>query len=304
MKRVLSRIAPLVGLGAALLTAVVAVRAWRGEQALARGREAQNRGDLNTADAGYREALGSGDADAALERARLQLRRRDWDGAAGSVRTALSLAPARGAAHALRVELEASRPGDWDDAREQRVLEGCRAAVALEQKQPGVWLDCAGIMTALATRRRVQWDQARTRQVLDEAANGYAEALRLAPSSGAAVLEKALALNRDPAFLAQVVVRRGGDSGFAPAVGLLLDRGLWEAAGPAWLDAADQSGVLPAFALAAAERLAARGRTREALATVRRGLLAEPGDQALRRRSADLTARLGGPASGNRKSPD
>lgn len=292
MTRAMSRVLPLAGLLAALFAATVEIRAWRGDLALARGREAQRRGDINTAIDLYGLALASGSADAAIERAHLHMRRRDWDATAAGLRKALSLAPAKGSAHVLLVKLEVQRPGPWDREREERVLGGCRSALVLALVQSGPRRECAGVFVELVRHRRDAWDPGRTRAVLEEAADGYHQAMRLEPRAGSETLKTALALSGDPAFLALVVVRRGGTPGIAAAVNLLLERGLWLQAETAFWVAAARHGLTTDLAAAAADALARKGGIREALAAVRRGLSVEPENPALTGRLKDFSTRL------------
>lgn len=169
----MQRLFPAAGLLVAVLATVVVVRVWRGERALAQGRAAQRRGDLNAADAAYRAASGCGNADAAAERARLEILRRDWAGAAGSLREAMALAPTRGLPHVLQAELEMNVPGPWDAAREERVLGACRIAAVLDPHRARTRRECAIITRSLAVLRRTSWDPARTRAVLAEAVDGF-----------------------------------------------------------------------------------------------------------------------------------
>jgi len=148
------RLFPAAGLLVALLATVVAARAWQGERLFAEGQAAQRRGLFNAADAAYRGASKRGSAAAAAELARLELLRRDWAGAAGSLRVAMALAPTRSLPHVLMAELEASAPGPWDGAREERALEACRIAESLEPLSDGIRRRCEGVAGALAGRRR------------------------------------------------------------------------------------------------------------------------------------------------------
>jgi len=166
MSRLMQRLVPAAGLLVAVLATVVAVRAWRGELALAEGRAAQRRGDLNAAAAAYRVASGRGNADAAVERSRLEMLRRDWSAANGSLREAMALAPARAWPHVLQAQLEMEIPGPWDDARDERILGSCRIAVALEPYRSRTRRECAAITHRLAARRRTIWNPARTQAVL------------------------------------------------------------------------------------------------------------------------------------------
>jgi hypothetical protein len=149
----LQRLFPAAGLLVAACAAVVVVRAWSGERALAVGRTEQRRGDFTMAAAAYGAAAGRGNADAAAELSRLQILRRDWAGAAGSLREAMALAPARGMPHVLQAELEMSIPGPWDDARKERIRGACEIAVSLEPHRDGIRRECATIARSLAERR-------------------------------------------------------------------------------------------------------------------------------------------------------
>lgn len=294
MGRAVRRVLPAVGLVVAVCSVVVVVRVWRGERLYAAGREAQSRGDLNAADAAYRAAAGHGNAEAAIERARLKLLRRDWDGFGASLREAMALAPMRGFPHVLQAAREVERPGDWDLAREKRVLDACRTAVALEPALAGTRRECAGIVLRLASRRRELGDPSRVGAILSEAAEGYAAALAREPKAAPDLFGRMLANGADPAFLVDVASRRADAASLSALVSVLLDRAAWEKAEPGLWAAVEARGILPVFAASAAEALARRSRLREAVAAARRGLLAAPGDAALARRAADITARLPG----------
>jgi tetratricopeptide (TPR) repeat protein len=284
---------------AALLAAVfataVSVRSWLGERSFAQGTSAQRRGDFSAADASYRAASGHGNADAAVARARLALLRRDWAGAADALREALALAPTRGLPHLLQATLELDRPGPWDGAREERILAGCRSAVALEPVRGTTWSGSAGALLRMALLRRALWDPARTRTVIAEAADGFAEALALDPGTARQLFVRILDEGGDPVLLLEVASRRSAAASFTALVELLLDRSRWAGAEPGLWAAAESRGVLPAYAAAVSGVLARRALVREALAAARRGLLAAPGDPKLSVRAADSAARLPGP---------
>jgi len=282
------------GLLVAVFAMTVAVRTWLGERSFAAGLAAQRRGDFSAAAAAYRAASVRGSADAAIERARLEIARRDWAGAAASLREAMALAPTRGISQILQARLEISRPGLWDEAREERVLGACRGAVALEPAPADTWSESAGILLKLVLLRRAAWDTARTRIVIAEAADGFAKALARDPGLTRGIFIRMLDEVGDPVFLLDVASRRGDDASLSALVGLLLDRALWTGAEPGLWAAAEAFGILPAYAAAVSEVLARRTMIHEGLAAARRGLLAAPGDVALTVRAADIAAGLPG----------
>ncbi len=294
MARLLHRAFLAAGLLVAALSTGVSVRVWRGEQLFAAGAAAQRRGDLNAAAAAYRAAASNGNTDAAIERARLELLRRDWDGSGKSLREAMALAPMRGFPHVLLAAREVERPGAWDSAREERVLDSCRIAVALEPARAGTRRECASIVLRLAVLRRTSWDPARSRAVLSEAADGYVVALAYEPKVARNLFDRMLADGGDSTFLVDVASRQSDAAGLSALVGALLDHPFWERDEPGIWAAVEARGILPAFSAAAADVLARRSRFREAVEATRRGLLAAPGDAALALRAADITARLPG----------
>ncbi len=154
MSRLTQRLFPAAGLLVALFASLVAVRAWRGERSLAEGLAAQRRGRLDAASVAYQAAIGCGSATAAAELARLQMLRLDWNGARGSLREARALAPTRGLPHVLQARLDLIIPGPWDDAREERVLDSCRIATALEPNRIFVKRECEIVTERLSELRR------------------------------------------------------------------------------------------------------------------------------------------------------
>ena len=278
----------------AVFATLVAVRTWLGERALAEGTIARRRGEFEAADAAYRAASGYGNAAAAIERAQLELLRRDWAGTGERLREAMALAPMRAFPHLLQATLETGKPGPWDSAREERVLVACRTATALEPARGATWSASAGAMLKLVELRRAAWDPARTRSVIAESADGFAEALARDPGAARDIFARILEAGGKSAFLFDVASRGNETASLSPLVGLLLDRGLWVDAEPGLWAAAEERGVLPAFAAAASDALARRAMLREGGAAARRGLLAAPGDGALTIIAADLSARLPG----------
>jgi len=278
----------------AVFATVVAGRTWLGEHSFAEGKSAQRRGDFNAADAAYGAASGRGNADAAIERVRLKILRREWTGAGESLRELLALVPTRGFPHILRATLELERPGPWDDARDGRVLAACRSAVALEPARGATWAESASAMLKLTALRRAHWDPARTRTVIAEAADGFAEALARDPGAARDLFLRMFNAGGDPVFLLEVASRRSDAASLSALVGLLLDRALWAGAEPVLWATAEARGILPAFAAAASDVLARRAMIQQGLAAARRGLLAAPGDVALTVRAADIAARLPG----------
>lgn len=282
------------GLLVALLATAVAVRAWLGERSFAAGVSAQRRGEIRGAEAAYRAASGHGNADGAIERGRIEILRRDWAAAGESLREAMALAPTRAFPNILLAALEINRPGPWDGAREERVLLACRRAVALEPAQAAIWSASAAAMLDLAASRRALWDAARTRAVLGEAADGYAEALAREPRAARELFARMLQQGGDPAFLLEASARRGNPAILSTLVGVLLERNLWAAAEQELWTTAAARGIVPAFAAAASDGLARRALIREALAAAQRGLQAAPGDGTLLVRAADAAARIPG----------
>lgn len=294
MGRFATRIFPAAGFLVAVFAAAVSVRVWLAESSFRTGRSAQRRGDFNAAAVAYRAASGRGNADAAIEMARLEILRRNWAGAGESLREALELVPMRGYLQILQATLEINRPGEWDTAREERVLAACRAAVALEPGRCDNWCDSAGIMLKLALLRHAVWDPARTRDVTSEAAAGFAEALTRDPGAARDFFVRMIAAGGDPVFLLTVASRRDAAARLPALLDLLLDRALWRGAEAELWALAESLAILPVFATAAADALARRAMVREGLAAARRGLQAAPGDAALRIRAADIAARLPG----------
>lgn len=294
MGRLTRRIYPAAGLLVAALATAVAVRVWLGERSFTAGKSAQRRGDFSAAAAAYRAASGRGNADAAIERARLEILRRDWAGAGASLREALALAPTRSYPNILQASLEINRPGPWDGDREERILAACRNAVAQEPGHGATWAESSGIMLKLAALRRAHWDAERTRTVITEVADGFAEALARDPGAARELFVRMLDAGGDPDLVIDVATRRSTAVSRSALVGVLLDRALWAQAEPGYWVAAEARGILPASAAAAADVLARRALIREGLAAARRGLMADPGDVALTVRAADIAARLPG----------
>lgn len=292
MGRFAQRLFPAAGLLVAVFATAVMVRVWLADSSFSAGTSAQRRGEFTAAAVAYRAASGHGNADAAIELARLELLRRDWAGAGESLREAMALVPTRSFPKILQARLEIDRPGEWDGAREERVLAAGRAAVALEPGRGEVWCASAATLLKLAALRRGVWDPARTREVISEAADRFAGALTRDPGSAQGYFVRMIAEGGDPVFLLTVASRHGAAASLSTLVGLLLDRALWTAAEDELWAAAEALGILPAYAAAASEALARRSLVREGLAAARRGLLAAPGDADLTKRAADIAARL------------
>lgn len=198
MGRLAQRIVPAAGLLVAVFATAVEVRVWLAERSLSAGRSAQRQGNFSAAATAYGAASGRGNADAAIERARLELLRREWDGAGASLREAMALAPARGFPHLLRATLEIGRPGEWDGAREERILAACRAAVTLEPGRVENRLESAVTMLRLVSLRRAVWDPARTRDVTAEAVDAFAEAAARDPEAARTYEARMIAAGGDP----------------------------------------------------------------------------------------------------------
>lgn len=288
------RLLPAAGLLVAVFATAVVVRVWLAESSFRAGASAQRRGEFSAAAAAYRAASGRGNAAAAIELARLELLHRDWVGAGESLRDAMALVPARGFPRILQATLEIKRPGEWDVAREERVLAAARAAAALEPGRGEIWCESAVTLLKLAALRRPVWDPARTRDVISEAAERFAGALARDPGAARSYFVRMIAEGGDPVFLLDVASRHGAAGSLSTLVGLLLDRALWREAEEELWTAAEALGILPAYAAAASGVLARRALVREGLAAAQRGLLAAPGDAELTTRAADIAARLPG----------
>ncbi len=224
MDRRLQWLAAGGGLCLGVFAVAAAASAWLGERSFAAAEAAKERGNLTAAAAAYGAAAARGHADAAVEGARLLLALRDWEGAAAALRAAGALVPARGYPHLLRAQLELSRPGEWDRAREERVREACRLAVALEPTRSATWEGCAGNLLRLYATRREVWEQTRALEMRAELLEFYGGALERRPRGARQIFEGLLGGGGSEALVLEIAARSGSAAVLAEAEARLAAR--------------------------------------------------------------------------------
>lgn len=283
---------PVAGLLLCLAAAALAVRDWAGERALGQARQTLVHGNLLAATERYRAAAGWGSAPAGEELALLLFRRGAWPEAEAALREASARTPSRGVLRLLEASILRDRPGPWDAAREERVLDAARRAVAITGEDPVLWRGYGEI--ALAVSRRATGAEAAGGRALEEAAQAYREALRRDPARAAQAIAGILDATGDAGLAIRIAGAVPDTAALGAAVGVLVERRRWAEDAARFWAAARAAGDLPRYATAAARALGAKGRGREALEAARTGLAAAPDDPELVFLAGDAAARLPG----------
>lgn len=265
-----------VGLLLAVLAAVIAVRSWMRERSLELGRAAAARGDLLGGAERYRTALACGSGAAAVELARIALWRRDWEAAGSFIRDASRLDPARGATRIVEASLREGRPGPWDRAREDAVLEAAQRAIDLNPGDPRLRRAYGDFALALSLRGRDTRERSRSVELWDEAVGAYRTALRQDPAGAPVLMRGLLDRSEDPGLLVEIAAGTRDAVLLAATVELLVDRKRWAETAERYWAAAEVAGELPVFSRAAVAALTKKRRRAEAEEADRRGREVRP----------------------------